>query len=106
MLESDYQAKLIKKLERLFPGCVILKNDSGYLAGFPDLTILYRDRWAVLEVKPYEDAPEQPNQDYYVERLHKMSFSAFIYPENEEAVLNGIQRAFERRRSARVSFSE
>jgi hypothetical protein len=94
---------LIKKLRALFPGCVILKNDTDYLQGIPDLTILYRDRWAVLEVKASADSDEQPNQRYYVEMMNELSFAAFIYPENEEEVLSGLQRQFSaRRRPARV----
>ena len=31
MSESAYQTKLIKKLERMFPGCIIMKNDSTML---------------------------------------------------------------------------
>jgi hypothetical protein len=56
--ENKYQAKLIKKLKRLFPGCVVLKNDSAYIQGMLDLTVLYRDRWATLEVKDHEGASE------------------------------------------------
>lgn len=93
MLESTYQAKLIKKLEKLFPGCVVQKNDPNYRQGFPDLTIFFRDRWAALEVKAHADAPTQPNQPHYVERLNGMSYAAFIYPENESEVLSELQRA-------------
>lgn len=103
MRERDYQAKLIKELRLLFPGCVILKNDTDYIQGIPDLTILYRNFWAVLEVKASCDAAVQPNQDYYVGLLDNMSFAAFIYPENEEDVLNDLQQAFQPRRAARVS---
>lgn len=95
MLESAYQAKLIKKLRRMFPGCVILKNDSGYLQGIPDLSIFYRDRWAMLEVKESADSPLQPNQDVYVEMLNEMSFAAFIYPSNEREVLRALQHSLE-----------
>jgi hypothetical protein len=102
VLENVYQAKLIKKLRRLFPGCVILKNDSGYLQGILDLTILYRDRWAMLEVKGNADSPIQPNQDYYVEVLNEMSFAAFIYPSNERDVLRALQCALEPCRDTRV----
>lgn len=102
MLEKDYQASLIKKLRVLFPGCVILKNDSDYMPGVPDLLVLHRDRWAMLEVKAYRDAPQQPNQEFYVRELDKMAFAAFIYPENEEEVLRGLQQTFERRRQARI----
>lgn len=106
MLERDYQPIVIKKLRELFPGCVILKNDTDYIQGFPDLTILYWGQWAVLEVKASADSDEQPNQRFYVEELNKMSFAAFIYPENEEEVLSGLQQTFERRGKTRIPKSE
>lgn len=93
MAENAYQAKLIKKLQKRFPGCIIQKNDPNYRQGFPDLTIFFRDRWAALEVKAHADAPTQPNQPYYVEQLNAMSYAAFIYPENESEVLSELQRA-------------
>lgn len=105
MAENTYQAKLIKKLRRMFPGCVILKNDSSYIQGMLDLTILYRDRWATLEVKAHEGAAERPNQRHYQQLLDDMSFSAFIYPENEEEVLAALQKAFSSRGPACVSQS-
>jgi hypothetical protein len=103
MRERDYQASLIKKLRVLFPGCVILKNDSDYMPGVPDITILWKKYWGMLEVKVSGSAPSQPNQEYYVDELDKMSFAAFIYPENEEDVLHDLQQAFGARRQARVS---
>ena len=96
--ESKFQSDLIKELELIFPGCIIFKNDATYIQGIPDLTILYKDKWALLECKKAIDAPHRPNQDYYVNMLNNMSFSAFIYPENKEEVLNEIQRAFGLRR--------
>lgn len=93
MLERDYQSHLIRRIKALLPGCVVLKNDSGYLQGFPDLTILYGDRWAVLEVKRSAKDSHQPNQDYYVDMLHGMSYAAFIFPENEEDILSEVQHA-------------
>lgn len=101
--ERLYQGELIKRLKREFPGCIILKNDSGYLQGIPDLTILYEDRWATLEVKASEESVDQPNQEYYVEKMNAMSYSAFIYPEIEEEVLNGLEQALLARRPARLS---
>ena len=103
MLESEYQAKLIKKLKRRFPGCIVLKNDTDYLQGIPDLMILFGTKWAVLEVKANRTAAVQPNQQYYVDLLNHLSFAAFIYPENEEGVLDDLQQAFRPRRSARLS---
>jgi hypothetical protein len=103
MLESTYQAQLIKELERRFPGCVVLKLDSGYLQGIPDLLILWMDKWAILEVKAHADAAVRPNQEFYVEMLNIMSFSAFIYPSNQEQVLRELQLAFKSRGATRIS---
>ena len=102
VLESKFQAHLIQRLYEMFPGCVVLKNDSGYQQGIPDLTILYKRKWAMLEVKASADAAEQPNQRYFVDQLRGLSFAAFIYPENEEDVLYELQQAFRARRSTRV----
>lgn len=103
MRESQFQTKLKSELEELFPGCIILKNDANYLQGFPDLTILYNNKWAVLECKNNLNAPYQPNQDYYLEVLDNMSFASMICPENKEAVLYELQCAFTPRRAACVS---
>ena len=103
MIESKYQAYVIQELRHRFPGCVVLKNDTSYLQGVPDLLVLFKNKWAMLEVKAYEDAPVQPNQEYYVELFDSMSFAAFIYPENEEEVFHDLQQAFQPRRAARVS---
>lgn len=94
MAENAYQAKLIRKLKRMFPGCEILKNDSAYKQGILDLTILWGKRWAMLEVKASERARHRPNQDYFVRQMDEMSFASFIFPENEEEVLAALQEAF------------
>ena len=94
MLESEFQSELIKELKRMFPGCVILKNDCDYIQGIPDLTILYKDKWAVLECKRKKEAKIGPNQDYYVRKLNEMSFSRFIFPENKEEILRELQQTF------------
>ena len=98
MLENEYQAQLIKELRRRFRGCFILKNDTDYMQGVPDLLVLYKNKWAMLEVKAYFNAPEQPNQDHYINLLDEMSFAAFIYPENQEEVLRDLQQTFKPRR--------
>lgn len=103
MRETQYQSQVIKKLRELFPGCVIHKNDPREIQGVPDLTIFYNDRWAMLEVKTSKDAPQQPNQDWHIDHLNGMSFAAFIYPENEQEVLDELQRSFRSVRKARVS---
>lgn len=95
MLESQFDTKLIKELKHRFPGCIILKNDANYLQGVPDRIILWNDKWATLETKKTKNASRQPNQEYYVNKMNDMSFSAFIYPENMEVVLDGLQQTFE-----------
>ena len=103
MLESKFQAQLIKELKELFPGCVVVKNDANYLQGFPDLTIFYKKMWALLECKKSANASKRPNQDYYVDMMNSMSFARFICPENKEEVLHELQQAFTTRRATRSS---
>lgn len=91
MTEAKFQTELIRKLRLMFPDCVILKNDPGYLQGVPDLVIFHGARYAFLEVKASERARTQPNQDYYVRKLNEMSFAAFVYPSNEEEVLRALR---------------
>jgi hypothetical protein len=104
--ENKYQSELIPRIKARFPGCEVLKNDAQYIQGIPDLTVLTEDGWAVLETKRDEKAPKQPNQDHYVNRFNEMSFSAFIYPSNEEEVLDALQRSFEIRRQSRLAEPE
>jgi hypothetical protein len=92
--ERTYQAKLIRRIREMFPGCIILKNDSAYLQGVPDILVLYNCNWAMLEVKASDESDVQPNQQYYVELLDNMSFASFINPQNEEDVLHDLQHTF------------
>lgn len=96
--EGRFKDELTKDLEHMFPGCLILKNDEQYRQGIPDMLILFEDSWAILEVKQSANARREPNQAYYVDLLNKMSFSAFIYPENKQEVLDELQYAFTSRR--------
>lgn len=89
--ESQFQRNLINELEIIFPGCIVLKNDPNYIQGIPDLIILYGDKWAALEVKRSLNERHQPNQDYYISKMNKMSYASFICPENKEEVLNELQ---------------
>ena len=93
-LERDFQAKLIMELKFRFQGCLVLKNDSSYIQGIPDLLVLYKDRWATLECKRSASASHRPNQEYYVGLMDEMSFSRFICPENKDEVLEELQIYF------------
>lgn len=106
MLENKFKTELINEIEDRFPGCMVLHLDPNEIQGIPDLIILYEDKWAVLEGKKNARASHRPNQDYYVDLMNRMSFAAFIYPENKEEVLDELQQAFRPRRKARVSRSK
>ena len=95
MKESVFQAKLIREIKKRFPGAIVLKNDPNYIQGFPDLTVLYKDHWAVLEIKQSEKASHQPNQDFYILQADKMSVGRFVYPENMMEVLDDLARSFQ-----------
>lgn len=95
MLERTFQSKLISELKAIFPGCVVLKNDANYIQGFPDLLILFEDRWAALEVKQSESAHLQPNQEYYLSMLDRMSFASIVYPENKDDVIISLKGHFD-----------
>ena len=94
-LESGFQDRLIAELKEMFPGCMVFKMDQ--IQGIPDLLILYGKRWASLENKKSATAKRQPNQEYYVNLMNKMSFSRFICPENTEEVLSELRKAFSKK---------
>ena len=98
VLERNFQRELIKEIKKRFKGCIVCKLDPTYIQGIPDLLILYKDRWATLEVKKSQHASRRPNQKYYVDLMHKMSFSKFIYPENKERILYELEQSFGIRR--------
>lgn len=93
-LERDFQSILIKEIKKMFEGCIVMKTDPNYIQGLPDLLILYKNKWAALEVKRSLTANVRPNQKYYVDLMNDMSISKFICPENKEEILNELQQAF------------
>lgn len=103
MLERDFQSSLIRELKDR--GCLVMKLDSSYIQGIPDLLVLYGDKWATLEVKKSSNSSKRPNQEYYVELMDKMSFSRFISPENKEEILNELFQFYETPKSRRSSRS-
>lgn len=94
MLENRFKTNLKKELEKIFPGCMVLHLDPNEIQGIPDLIILYRDKWAVLEGKKSAKASHRPNQNYYVDLMNRMSFASFIFPENKDEVLDDLYQYF------------
>ena len=68
MKENKFQADLKKELRAIFPGCIVTKLDSSDIQGIPDLLVLYKDKWATLEVKKSATASHRPNQDYMLQK--------------------------------------
>lgn len=94
MRESDFQKKLKRDIESRLPGVIIFKTDCCQMQGVPDLLLLYKDKWGMLEVKKSETASRRPNQPTRVDLFNKMSYASFVYPENKEDVLNDLERFF------------
>jgi hypothetical protein len=99
MLERDFQPDVIDTLKKLFPGCIILKNDAKYKDGIPDLTVLYKSKYAILEVKRSYDEyikclKKKPKQKYYIDIFSKWAFGSYVYPENFEDVINKLKEVF------------
>jgi hypothetical protein len=92
-LESNFKNKLITEIQKRFPGAIVLKTAANQIQGIPDNLILFGSRWAAFEAKRYIDSPIQPNQEYYVDLLNKMSYASFVYPQNKEEFLNDLQYA-------------
>lgn len=94
MLENRFKTNLIREIKNLFPGCMVLHLDPNEIQGIPDLLILYKNKWAVLEGKRSAIASHRPNQEYYVDLMDSMSFASFVYPENKEEVLDALYLYF------------
>ena len=94
MKESKFQAGIKKEIKNKLHGAIIMKTDPRQIQGIPDLLILYKDKWAMLECKDDPKANKRPNQSHYISKIDSMSFARFINPENKKEVLNDLQRAF------------
>lgn len=102
--EGKYKTGLTERIHQRFGDAIadVIIMDSRQ--GLPDRLILFVGGfWAFLEAKVSSTAPPRPNQPYYVEKYGRECFAAFIYPENEEAVLNELQQQFEHHWQARFS---
>jgi hypothetical protein len=93
-LESEFAFELKEELRHRFPNCFIIRLDPQQFQGIPDLLVLWRNTWAILETKRGLKSVRQPNQEYYVGLFDEMSFSAFVHPLNYREVLDEMERAF------------
>jgi hypothetical protein len=95
MLENKFKTKLIKEIKARFPGSFVFHLDPTEMQGAPDLLVIYKNKWAMLEGKKNAKATTRPNQEYYVDLFNKLSFAQIIFPENAEEVLDEMERSFE-----------
>ena len=98
--EGKFKTDLKKEIQERLPGSMVFYLNPNDIKGIPDMEILYESRWAVLEAKASEEdhkkdlkKPDKKNQSYYIDKMNKMSFAAFIFPENKEEVLNAMESA-------------
>lgn len=93
-LENKYQQQLMERLEETFGADAKIFKSSPYAPqGWPDITIIHQSgRWAFLETKKSKNEPHRPNQDWYVDLLDNWGFAVFIYPENEDDVMDELVR--------------
>ena len=101
--EGSFKSRFIKRIENEFPGCIVTKLEADYKEGLPDVLILHKNKWATLEAKKNKSEvtkprPNKKQQDYYVATMDKMSFSRYVYPENQEEVLNELRLHFQQTR--------
>lgn len=91
--EGAFKKDLKDEIAERLPDSIVTLLDPTYTQGIPDIVVFYKNRWATLEAKVDAKAKHRPNQDLYVETMNNMSFSAFIYPENAEEVLNALAQS-------------
>lgn len=101
VLESQFQHKLIRQLNDIFPGCVVLKNDPKCKKNIPDLVVFYKGHYAFLEVKrsrhEFDISKKDPgrlNQEYWIDKFNDWSYASFVYPENVDQVLGELKEVF------------
>jgi hypothetical protein len=94
--ESAFQSEVFRDISERFPEADIIKNDSSCIQGFPDLTIFFKDKFVLLELKRESKSSRQPNQEYYIKKYGKHKSGYFVYPENKNEILNDLERRFKR----------
>ena len=89
--EIVLEKRLVCKLLETDPVAHVIKNNPNYIQGFPDRILLYKNFWAAFETKTHAGANVQPNQEFYIDQLNRLSLAMFVYPENEKEFLREVQ---------------
>ena len=100
MLESTYQKKLKKKLDKI-DGLYCFVKEAGAIRGIPDIIGVYRGVFFALEVKKDKGGVGQKTGRVALQRYVMLmiknagGFAEFIYPEIEEQVLSALESVTE-----------
>jgi hypothetical protein len=111
MLERDYKPGMLKRLEKRFSkfGPVRWEHNDPNAPGqqgIPDTTVYIGAVWILLEVKRSEKSKKRPNQDWWITKWGEVTFTSFIFPENEEEVFDALERSLEARGQACLSWRQ
>ena len=101
ILENKFKTNLIKEIKSRFEGSEVFHLNPLEAQGIPDLLILHKNKWAMLEGKKSKNATRRINQEFYVDKFNKLSFARFISPETKEEVLNELEQIFKPKRNSR-----
>lgn len=95
MRESAFKKRFLAKVEeRLSYLDLDFITPTETSRSLPDIFVIGPLFWAALEFKRSGDANHQPNQDWYIERFNEKGYGVFVEPNNEEEVLNDLERLF------------
>lgn len=90
MKESAFKTQFIKdfegEMQQLGIQVEIYQNKSQRRSTL-DTIFLGPGCWAMLDFKDDENARQQPNQEFYVQKLNEMCYASFVYPQNAEKVM-------------------
>jgi len=94
MLESKLKADFKREVKRRL-SYLKMYEPKTHTRSSPDLIILGPGAiWWAGEFKKDRDADEQPNQLREIEELNRMGYAEFVYPDNFEEVLRGLEDLF------------
>ncbi len=95
MLESEFKKRTIQRIKDRLPSLDLdFINTKPFNRSMPDTFVIGPWCWAALEFKRSEDADQQANQDYHIERLNRKGYARFVFPENVEEVLDDLEAVF------------
>ena len=93
MLESKLKADFKDEVKRCIPH-VRMYEPKTHTRSDPDLIILGPGSWWAGEFKRDRGSDEQPNQDSTINYLNEIGYAEFVYPDNFEEVLDGLEGLF------------